>query len=454
MGDENPIRTLGYYSKPSHEGYRNTIELPKGNNVVPLRSDTIRLVQNGCSFHRLRSEDPNQHLKDFLKLVDSLDLNGDNRERIRLRLFQFSLRAIGLNVLLHDPSPHGRILPLVSLLNSLHREGLQNSATTSLCSNNIKKLSAEKAWATVEKLAQYEAEGWNDPVIPDEGSLHYKNPDIEHLLRVMEYKVDTLMKDEISPMGRSKCEERVKQLEEYIKVIVGDFMQLSSEVTRMLKEKMREEGSRMRKFEKITKYPDIEVMNQFCEMKGIKREISVARTSQQNGIQSVGKEINLMVVQVQKHVMMQEKLEWRQNKKDERGIIIRNKARLVAQGYTQKEGIDYDEVFAPVARIEAIRLFLAYASFKDFVMYQMDMKSTFLYGKIEEEVYVCQPPGFEDPEFTDRVYKVEKALYGLHQAPRAWYETLSTYLLKNGFQRGTIDKTLFIKKVKSDILLV
>ncbi|GJV84961.1 retrovirus-related pol polyprotein from transposon TNT 1-94 [Tanacetum coccineum] len=142
------------------------------------------------------------------------------------------------------------------------------------------------------------------------------------------------------------------------------------------------------------------------------------------------------------------------NKKDERGIVIKNKARLVAQGYTQEEGIDYDEFFAPVAIIEAIRLFLAYASFKYFVVYQMDVKSAFLYGKIEEEVYVCQPPGFEDPDFPDRVYKVEKALYGLHQAPRAWYETLSTYLLDNGFQRGKIDKTLFIRRDKGDILLV
>ncbi|GJY36708.1 putative ribonuclease H-like domain-containing protein [Tanacetum coccineum] len=142
------------------------------------------------------------------------------------------------------------------------------------------------------------------------------------------------------------------------------------------------------------------------------------------------------------------------NKKDERGIVVRNKARLVAQGYTQEEGIDYDEVFAPVARIEAIRLFLAYASFMGFIVYQMDVKSAFLYGTIEEEVYVCQPPGFEDPQFPDKVYKVEKALYGLHQAPRAWYETLSTYLLENGFRRGTIDKTLFIKKDKGDILLV
>jgi len=142
------------------------------------------------------------------------------------------------------------------------------------------------------------------------------------------------------------------------------------------------------------------------------------------------------------------------NKKDERGIVIKNKARLVAQGYTQEEGIDYDEVFAPVARIEAIRLFLAYASFQRFKVYQMDVKSAFLYGKIEEEVYVCQPPGFEDPKHPDKVYRLDKALYGLHQAPRAWYDTLSTYLLNHDFIRGTIDKTLFIKKEKKAILLV
>ncbi|GJS51896.1 putative ribonuclease H-like domain-containing protein [Tanacetum coccineum] len=120
------------------------------------------------------------------------------------------------------------------------------------------------------------------------------------------------------------------------------------------------------------------------------------------------------------------------NKKDERGIVIRNIARLVAQRYTQEEGINYDEVLTPVARIEAIRLFLAYVSFKYFVVYQMDVKSAFLYGNIEEEVYVCQPPGFEDPDFPDKVYKVEKAL----------------------FQRGKINKTLFIKRYKGDILLV
>ncbi|GKB33941.1 putative ribonuclease H-like domain-containing protein [Tanacetum coccineum] len=149
---------------------------------------------------------------------------------------------------------------------------------------------------------------------------------------------------------------------------------------------------------------------------------------------------------------MQEELQ--QNKKDKRGIVIRNKARLVAQGYTQEEGIDYEEVFAPVARIEAIRLFLAYASFMGFMVYQMDVKSAFLYGQIEEEVYVCQPTGFEDPDYPDKVYKVVKALYGLHQALRAWYETLAKYLLDNGFHRGKIDQTLLIKKQKGDILLV
>ncbi|GJY57474.1 putative ribonuclease H-like domain-containing protein [Tanacetum coccineum] len=142
------------------------------------------------------------------------------------------------------------------------------------------------------------------------------------------------------------------------------------------------------------------------------------------------------------------------NKKDERGVMVRNKARLVAHGYRQEEGIDYDEVFSLVARIEAIRIFLAFASYMGFIVYQMDVKSAFLYGTIDEEVYVSQPPGFVDPKFPKKVYKVVKALYGLHQAPRAWYATLSTFLLKSRYRRGTIDKTLLIKKDKNDIMLV
>nr|GEY32045.1 copia protein [Tanacetum cinerariifolium] len=156
---------------------------------------------------------------------------------------------------------------------------------------------------------------------------------------------------------------------------------------------------------------------------------------------------------LEEHSLVSSKWVYR-NKLDKRGIMIRNKARLVAQGHKQKEGINYDEVSAPVARTKAIRLLIAYASFKDFVVYQMDVKSAFLYKKIEEEVYVCQPLGFEYLDFLDKVYKVEKALYGLHQTPRAWYEILSTYSLDNEFQRGMIDNTLFIKRDKTNILLV
>ncbi|GKE30019.1 putative ribonuclease H-like domain-containing protein, partial [Tanacetum coccineum] len=125
---------------------------------------------------------------------------------------------------------------------------------------------------------------------------------------------------------------------------------------------------------------------------------------------------------------MQEEL----NKRDERGVVVRNKTRLVAQGHRQEEGIDYDEVFAPMARIEAIRLFLAFASFMGFIVYQIDVKSAFLYGTIDEEVYVSQSPGFVDLDHPKKVYKIVKALYGLHQAPRAWYATLSTFLEGHG----------------------
>nr|GFB15925.1 hypothetical protein [Tanacetum cinerariifolium] len=139
------------------------------------------------------------------------------------------------------------------------------------------------------------------------------------------------------------------------------------------------------------------------------------------------------------------------NKKDERGIVIKNKARLVTQGHTQKEGIDYDEVFSLVARIEAIRLFLAYASFKDFVVYQIDVKSAFLYGKIEEEVYVCQPLGFGDPDFPDKVYKVKKALYGLHQAPRAWKEMSTEFesLMHDKFQMSSMGELSFFMRLQT-----
>ncbi|GJY11902.1 hypothetical protein Tco_0381211 [Tanacetum coccineum] len=232
MGDENHIHTLRDYSKPSHEGYRNTIELPVGNNIVPLRFDTIRLVQNGCLFHGLRSEDPNHHLKDFLKLVDSLDLDSENRERTRL--------------------------------------------------------------PTIKRLAQYEDEGWNDALTQDEVSLNFENPDVEQLLGIMERKVDALMTDAISLIGKSKSifrlttnkiyqpssepsrqeefkhivtnfildqEERITQLENYMQVIVEEFIEFSSEVARRLKERIKENENKPRKTKKIIKYPDTKTMN-------------------------------------------------------------------------------------------------------------------------------------------------------------------------------------------------
>ncbi|KAJ9536628.1 hypothetical protein OSB04_un000177 [Centaurea solstitialis] len=142
------------------------------------------------------------------------------------------------------------------------------------------------------------------------------------------------------------------------------------------------------------------------------------------------------------------------NKKDEHGTIVRNKARLVAKGYRQQEGIDYDQTFAPVARLEAIRMFLAYAAYKDFTVFQMDVKTAFLYGHLKEEVYVTQPEGFVDPDHPDYVYILDKALYGLKQAPRAWYEELSTYLLSKGFKKGSVDSTLFIVKEGDHIVVI
>ncbi|GJX83732.1 retrovirus-related pol polyprotein from transposon TNT 1-94 [Tanacetum coccineum] len=149
------------------------------------------------------------------------------------------------------------------------------------------------------------------------------------------------------------------------------------------------------------------------------------------------------------------KLKWLwKNKKDEDQTVIRNKARLVAKGYAQEEGIDFEESFAPVARLEAVRIFVAHAAHKSFPIYQMDVKTAFLNGPLKEEVYVAQPEGFVDPDHPEKVYLLRKALYGLKQAPRAWYDELSNFLMSKGFTKGTIDPTLFKIKYGEDILLV
>nr|GEZ66131.1 retrovirus-related Pol polyprotein from transposon TNT 1-94 [Tanacetum cinerariifolium] len=131
------------------------------------------------------------------------------------------------------------------------------------------------------------------------------------------------------------------------------------------------------------------------------------------------------------------KIKWIfKNKKDESSLVIQNKARLVTVGYSRQEGIDYDETFAPVSRIEAIRLFLAYAAYKYFTVFQTDVKTTFINGILKEELYVAQPPGFVSKQYPDHVYALDKALYGLKQAPRAWYDVLSKFLIDSGFQKG------------------
>ena len=142
------------------------------------------------------------------------------------------------------------------------------------------------------------------------------------------------------------------------------------------------------------------------------------------------------------------------NKLDESGNVLLNKSRLVVQGFSQIEGVDFEETFAPVARLESIRIILAFASHMDFKLHQMDVKSAFLNGFLEEEVYVAQPPGFEDYKNPDYVFKLDKALYGLKQAPRAWYERLSKHLIANGFIKGKIDHTLFLKTKGKHIIVV
>jgi hypothetical protein len=141
------------------------------------------------------------------------------------------------------------------------------------------------------------------------------------------------------------------------------------------------------------------------------------------------------------------------NKQDEHGVVTRNKARLVAKDYSHVEGLDFDETYAPVARLESTRILLACATYHGFKLYQMDVKSAFLNGPIKEEVYVEQPPGFEDSGYPNHVYKLSKALYRLKQAPRAWYECLRDFLITNGFKVGKVDPTLFTKTIAKDLFI-
>ncbi|GJX23239.1 hypothetical protein Tco_0227684 [Tanacetum coccineum] len=199
MGDENSNRhrTLGDYSRPSHEGYRNTIELPEGAKISPLRSDTIRLVQNGCAFHRRMSEDQIQHLKDFIKIVDSIDVNGAIRNTTRLRLFCFTLRDQAINWLDRLPARsistwddlttrlirkvphHGLDLWLEVQIFYDHVNYTTQMAIDDAVGGRLRKLRPEEAWKTIEDLAQYEEEEWNDPTFFEKGSPDYIDATLE-----------------------------------------------------------------------------------------------------------------------------------------------------------------------------------------------------------------------------------------------------------------------------------
>jgi hypothetical protein len=141
------------------------------------------------------------------------------------------------------------------------------------------------------------------------------------------------------------------------------------------------------------------------------------------------------------------------NKQDEHGVAIRNKARLIVKGYSQVKGFNFDETFAPVARLESIRMLLAYATHHDFKLYQIDIKSAFLNGPIKEEVYVEQPPGFKSEGYPNHVYKLHKALYVFKKVPRALYECLRNFLIENGFRIGKADSTLFTRKMGKDLFV-
>ncbi|GKB30588.1 retrovirus-related pol polyprotein from transposon TNT 1-94 [Tanacetum coccineum] len=179
--------------------------------------------------------------------------------------------------------------------------------------------------------------------------------------------------------------------------------------------------------------------------------------SLQRGWEKMLKEIQLFILLylLDEHVARYKENKWIYKVKlDEYGDVLKNKARLVAKGYRQEEGINFEESFAPVARIEAIRIFIANASSKNTTIYQMDVNTSFFNGELKEEVYVSPPEGFIDPDHPTHVYRLKKALYGLKQAPRAWYDTLSRFLLDNKFSKGAVDPTLSTRKTGKHILLV
>nr|GEZ17804.1 retrovirus-related Pol polyprotein from transposon TNT 1-94 [Tanacetum cinerariifolium] len=203
-----------------------------------------------------------------------------------------------------------------------------------------------------------------------------------------------------------------------------------------------------------------QTLRDYYEEVGISHETSVARSPQQNGVverrnRTLIEAARTMLIYAQAPLFLWAEAMWIYKVKlDELGGILKNKAHLVARGYRQEEGIDFEESVAPVARLEAIQIFLAYVAHKNMVVYQMDVKTAFLNGNLREEFYVSQPDGFVDQDNPNHVYKLKKALYGLKQAPRAWYDMLSSFLISQDFSKGSVDLTLFIHRNGNDLLLV
>ncbi|GKA30834.1 hypothetical protein Tco_0717139 [Tanacetum coccineum] len=280
MRDENSNRprTLGDYSRPSHEGYQNAIELPEGAKVSPMRSDTIRLVQNGCAFHGLMSKDPIQHLKDFIRIVDSIDHNGDTRNTTCLRLFYFSLRGqTRFKDLLRKVPHHGLDLWLQVQIFYDHVDYTTQMAIDYAAGERLRKLRPKEAWETIEDLAQHEEEEWNDPIFPQKGSPDYIDATLEQELESMECRVESLMRNEVlleyevgftfpkRPYQEElearilnlidHQEDQVRQLEEDMRKTKDTFMCLADSLIATLKVKIEAQRVHSTKIEKITRFP-------------------------------------------------------------------------------------------------------------------------------------------------------------------------------------------------------
>nr|GEV21113.1 retrovirus-related Pol polyprotein from transposon TNT 1-94 [Tanacetum cinerariifolium] len=693
MGNDNPIRALGDYSKPSHEGYRNTIELPEGNNVVPLRSETIGLVQDGCSFHKLRFEDPNQHLKDFLKLVDSVDLDVTNKERMRLcadnrlpmlekdmydswnsimELYmmnrqhgQMILESIVNGQLIWSTIKENRVTrprkysklsltdaiqadydvketniilqglpPEVYALVSNHKvakdlwERIQLLMQGTLLTKQERECKlydkfdkfAYKKGETLRdfylrfslllndmniynvKLEQFQKAQQLEPklydgnvikstsaiVIPNskETLILAKESHSKMILKqqdpmVLEKKVNTTPVDYANVMnsldpspscrltkfevpkelpkvsmtveqhrlelktfeiitnqvlnenerlleqvinkdimnivvnssvdnasvnvheckkclkletnllnkkGAKGCGSKISDLnlnhQEKGLIIAAlkddlqkalrllnnrtahsDYLRLTQEQAVILRETKdhpldniideleRTISTRLQLHEQaLFCYYDAflssvepktynDALTQACWIEAMQEELSEFERLEVREL--IPRPDQVMVITLK--WIYKVKLEIRRNSKKQGSIGCR--------GYRQEEGIDFEEYFAPVARLDAIRIFLSFAAHMNMIVYQMDVKMAFSNDILQEEVYVMGWDRFVDQDNPNHVYKLKKALYRLKQAPRAWYGLLSKFLLSQEFSKGTVDPTLFIRRKGKDILL-